>query len=82
MTWQWRKFKNPAREDGLELEHWVKCYQDPMGKIKPAEDGEYRFAKYNKQVRLLCGLFVMTDTPVHPMPIYAPKPIEGRLKSL
>lgn len=25
---QWRKFKNPARGDGLELEHWVKCFRD------------------------------------------------------
>ena len=25
---QWRKFKNPARGDELELEHWVKCFRD------------------------------------------------------
>ncbi len=25
---QWRKFTNPARGDGLELEHWVKCFRD------------------------------------------------------
>ena len=28
---QWRKFRNPARGDDLELEHWVKCYRDAAG---------------------------------------------------
>lgn len=34
------------------LEHWVKCYKDPAGKARPADEGEYHFAKYNKKVRI------------------------------
>ncbi|KAK2466107.1 hypothetical protein APHAL10511_001749 [Amanita phalloides] len=37
--WEYRSFKNPARSDGLELQHWVKASIDP--------NLEYRFAKYN-----------------------------------
>ncbi|KAL1691705.1 hypothetical protein GGG16DRAFT_53003 [Schizophyllum commune] len=29
VKWEKRKFKNPARKDGLELEHWVKASTDP-----------------------------------------------------
>ncbi|KAF8204707.1 hypothetical protein BJ912DRAFT_939101 [Pholiota molesta] len=36
-----RTFKNPARQDGLELRHWEKASEDP--------NAEYRFAKYNIQ---------------------------------
>ncbi len=50
-TFQWRKFAVPGREDGLELEHWVKCYKDAAGNVKPADD-EYYFAKFNIQVRM------------------------------
>ena len=50
VTWRWQGFSNSARTDGLQLEHWVKCYKDPTGKVKPAEEGEYSFAKYNKKV--------------------------------
>jgi DNA methyltransferase 1-associated protein 1 len=49
VTWQWQHFSNPARNDGLMLEHWVKCYKDSAGKIRPADEGEYPFAKYNKK---------------------------------
>ncbi|KAL4428350.1 hypothetical protein ABPG75_002439 [Micractinium tetrahymenae] len=49
VTFEWRKFKNPARGDGLELEHWVKCFRDAQGRVTPAESGEYSFAKYNKK---------------------------------
>ena len=55
ITWRWQGFANPARADGLQLEHWVKCYKDPAGKVKPAEEGDYSFAKYNKKARLLQG---------------------------
>lgn len=47
---QWRKFRNPARGDDLELEHWVKCYRDARGRVTPADAGEYSFAKFNKKV--------------------------------
>lgn len=51
MTWRWQPFANPARTDGLGLEHWVKCYKDQSGNTRPAEEGEYSFAKFNKKVR-------------------------------
>ena len=34
----------------LQLYHWVKCLKDNAGNIKPADTGEYQFAKYNKKV--------------------------------
>ncbi|KAL4858886.1 SWR1-complex protein 4 [Chlorella vulgaris] len=49
VTFQWRKFKNPARTDGLELEHWVKCFRDAQGRVTPADKGEYSFAKHTKK---------------------------------
>ena len=50
MTFRWRPFANPARKDGLELSHWVKCFKDAQGNVSPADGGEYVFAKYNKKV--------------------------------
>ncbi|CAL8472085.1 g11627 [Coccomyxa elongata] len=50
VTWRWQPFSNPARTDDLRLEHWVKCYKDPAGKVRPADEGEYSFAKYNKKM--------------------------------
>lgn len=49
-----------AREDGLELVHWVKGYKDANGRVRDAHEGDYPFAKYNKKVgglvgQLLCG---------------------------
>ncbi|KAF5359043.1 hypothetical protein D9758_004758 [Tetrapyrgos nigripes] len=41
VKWEWRKFKNQARTDSLELSHWVKASTDA--------DTEYAFAKYNLQ---------------------------------
>lgn len=52
VTYQWRKFRNEARTDGLELEHWVKCYRDHLGKIRPETEGEYKYAKYDRKVCL------------------------------
>uniref|UniRef100_A0A061QNN8 DNA methyltransferase 1-associated protein 1 n=1 Tax=Tetraselmis sp. GSL018 TaxID=582737 RepID=A0A061QNN8_9CHLO len=49
ITWQWQAFRNPARQDGLELMHWVKCFKDVSGRIRAAEEGEYPFAKFNKK---------------------------------
>ncbi|KAK0468144.1 uncharacterized protein EV420DRAFT_1635400 [Desarmillaria tabescens] len=39
VRWEWRKFKNGARGDSLELRHWVKVTAD--------SDAEYPFGKYN-----------------------------------
>ncbi|KAF8195705.1 hypothetical protein K438DRAFT_1906372 [Mycena galopus ATCC 62051] len=41
IKWQWRPFKNGARTDSLQLNHWTKASADP--------DAEYPFAKYNVQ---------------------------------
>jgi len=52
VTWQWRRFANPARADGLQLQHWVKCRKElATGMVKPVDAGEYQFAKYNKKAR-------------------------------
>ena len=29
----------------------MKCYKDQSGNTRPAEEGEYSFAKFNKKVR-------------------------------
>jgi hypothetical protein len=50
VTWRWQPFTNPARTDGLALEHWVKCYKDQSGNTRPADEGEYSFARFNKKV--------------------------------
>lgn len=31
----------------------MKCYKDPAGKVRPADEGDYSFAKYNKKARPL-----------------------------
>ena len=36
----------------LQLWHWVKCHKDNAGNVRPADAGEYQFAKYNKKVSL------------------------------
>ncbi|RDB22659.1 SWR1-complex protein 4 [Hypsizygus marmoreus] len=41
VKWECRAFKNPGRQDSLELKHWVKATTEP--------DAEYPFAKYNVQ---------------------------------
>ncbi len=28
----------------------MKCYKDQSGNVRPAEEGEYSFAKFNKKV--------------------------------
>lgn len=48
-TYQFRPFTNPARKDGLVLQHWVKCFKDTAGKLREADE-TYPFAKFNKQV--------------------------------
>ena len=51
-TYQFWPFTNPARKDGLQLKHWVKCFKDTAGKLKEADE-QYAFAKFNKQVCLI-----------------------------
>ncbi|KAJ7129487.1 hypothetical protein C8R44DRAFT_79357 [Mycena epipterygia] len=41
IKWEWRPFKNGARTDSLQLNHWAKASTDP--------EAEYQFAKYNVQ---------------------------------
>lgn len=42
--WDWRKFTNQARKDGLQLSHWVKA-DEPADKV-------YSFSKFNKLSRV------------------------------
>ena len=52
VTWEWREFHNQGRKDGLQLKHWAKCLKDAAGNVKVAEEGDYRYSKYNKKVQL------------------------------
>eukprot|EP00879_Flechtneria_rotunda_P027437 GHRR01029393.1.p1 GENE.GHRR01029393.1~~GHRR01029393.1.p1 ORF type:complete len:133 (+),score=29.05 GHRR01029393.1:263-661(+) len=45
-----KPFNNQARDDNLQLTHWVKGYKDANGRIRDAQEGDYPFAKYNKKV--------------------------------
>ncbi|WCJ22358.1 SWR1-complex protein 4 [Euphorbia peplus] len=44
ITWQWLPFTNSARNDSLQLFHWVRV----VNGVPPT--GDYSFAKYNKSV--------------------------------
>lgn len=54
ISYEWRPFTNPSRNDDLELHHWVKCYTNTATntKIIPSEK-EYPFAKYNTHAKVL-----------------------------
>lgn len=52
VVWEHRRFTNPARTDGLQLGHWIKCLKDSAGEVRLADPGPYHFAKYNKKARL------------------------------
>jgi DNA methyltransferase 1-associated protein 1 len=45
-----KPFINQARDDHLQLVHWVKGYKDANNRIRDAQEGDYPFAKYNKKV--------------------------------
>ncbi|KAG9290752.1 hypothetical protein G9A89_011715 [Geosiphon pyriformis] len=45
VAWEHRSFTNPAREDMLELRHWVKASEE--------ENLVYRFSEFNKAVNIL-----------------------------
>ena len=45
----------------------MKCYKDPAGKVRPADEGEYSFAKYNKKVR--CRLWNLCNNFLHPLEV-------------
>lgn len=55
ISYEWRPFKNPSRNDDLQLSHWVKCYTSVANNTKtiPAEQDGYPFAKYNKRPNVL-----------------------------
>ena len=46
-----------------QLYHWVKCLKDNAGNIKPADTGEYQFAKYNKKA---CTLLLRSTMLLYP----------------
>ncbi|GAB2298507.1 swr complex subunit [Dionaea muscipula] len=46
ITWQWLPFSNSARQDDLQLYHWVRV----INGVPPT--GDYPFAKYNKSVEI------------------------------
>lgn len=50
VVWEHRQFSNPARGDGLQLGHWIKCLKDSAGEVRLADPGPYHFAKYDKKV--------------------------------
>ena len=50
VVWEMRPFKNEARQDGLELRHWAKCFKDNAGRVRLAEDGDYPFARLDCKV--------------------------------
>ncbi|KAK9836548.1 hypothetical protein WJX74_002878 [Apatococcus lobatus] len=45
VVWEMRPFKNEARQDGLELRHWAKCFKDNASRVRLAEEGDYPFAR-------------------------------------
>lgn len=45
VPWSWVPFQNPARQDGLELHHWVR------GKHQRDKD-DYTFAKFNQSLTI------------------------------
>jgi DNA methyltransferase 1-associated protein 1 len=47
ITWQWLPFSNSARNDNLQLYHWVRV----VNGIPPT--GDYSFAKYNKSIEVI-----------------------------
>nr|GMC50781.1 SWR1-complex protein 4-like [Ipomoea batatas]GMC56636.1 SWR1-complex protein 4-like [Ipomoea batatas] len=47
ITWQWLPFTNSARNDNLQLYHWVRV----VNGVLPT--GDYSFAKYNKSVDVI-----------------------------
>ncbi|KAM7501141.1 hypothetical protein LguiB_000045 [Lonicera macranthoides] len=47
ITWQWLPFTNSARDDNLQLYHWVRV----VNGIPPT--GDYSFAKYNKSIDVI-----------------------------
>ena len=55
ISYEWRPFTNPSRNDDLQLSHWVKCYTSAATNTKtiPAEQDGYPFAKYNKRPNVL-----------------------------
>jgi hypothetical protein len=44
VQWEWQKFTNSARNDGLELRHWGK---------KGVQWDDYPFAKFNKALKVV-----------------------------
>mmetsp|Transcript_29148 Transcript_29148/g.74368 ORF Transcript_29148/g.74368 Transcript_29148/m.74368 type:complete len:433 (-) Transcript_29148:246-1544(-) len=53
VVWNFKGFRNSARDDGLELKRWTKAYKDAAGRVRDADDSnDYSFAKFNKKIQL------------------------------
>jgi DNA methyltransferase 1-associated protein 1 len=59
--WEWKKFTNKARQDGLALGHWERTRGEGGRPGTMGEDGEYVFARYNQ----LCGVVRYDDEEWH-----------------
>lgn len=54
VVWNFKGFRNSARNDGLELKRWTKAYKDAAGRVRDADDSnDYAFAKCNKKVYIM-----------------------------
>ncbi|KAF3936850.1 hypothetical protein ABW19_dt0205108 [Dactylella cylindrospora] len=49
-SWKEQSFKNPAREDDLQLQHWVR--QNP-GEQDSSQQLDYQFARFNIKINIL-----------------------------
>lgn len=47
VSYKRKEFVNEARDDGLKLKRWVKCYTDKQGNYREAQTPEYPFVKLN-----------------------------------
>lgn len=69
VIYRYKPFRNQARDDALELKHWVKGFKDANGRIRDAHEGDYPFAKYNKKVSyvgcLVCTTVAASDHQTH-----------------
>ncbi|KAJ3037532.1 swr complex subunit, partial [Rhizophlyctis rosea] len=63
-SWEWKSFTNPARTDGLVLQHWMRADWNNDGGLpfvfrrlnfRPTDNfmADYYFAKYNKPVTMI-----------------------------
>lgn len=66
VTYQFLPFVNQARTDDLRLSHWIQCYEDAAGRVRPADDGDYPYARYNRSVGVYRYDDVEFETVIRP----------------